>query len=367
MKEEKNKNLQRNSNIEMLRILATIMILAHHYASHGFVDIQLEYSLNKYILDILSLFGKVGVNCFVLISGYFMVFSNIKFNRIIKILCQTWFYSYLLLFISLFIDNSIGGITEIVKCFLPFMKYHYWFISAYIILMIISPYLNVIIDNIKKKELQKIIVIFTILWSVIPTFLIGVTFDLNNIGWFTLLYFIGAYIRKYKISSYKYKYITLVSISSLILSSILLNYIGYSFNLDILINHARYFSNISNIIVLIISISLFINFSQMKYNNNKLINIISSSSLGVYLISDHILFKKIIWQKIFKCNTMFDSHYLIIHAIICISLCFVICTLVDLIRQMFLEKQYLKISDVFFIKIKILFNKLLKWLVEDHI
>lgn len=68
---------ERNSNFEILRIISMIMIIAHHYAVHGFVSNDLEYSFNRYIVGILSLGGKLGNTIFILISGYFMVNSRI--------------------------------------------------------------------------------------------------------------------------------------------------------------------------------------------------------------------------------------------------------------------------------------------------
>ena len=56
-------NIKRQSNFELLRVLAMIMIVAHHYVLNG----SLEYSsltLNSSILKFVSIGGKIGVDIF---------------------------------------------------------------------------------------------------------------------------------------------------------------------------------------------------------------------------------------------------------------------------------------------------------------
>ena len=77
---------ERNSNLELLRIISMLLIIMHHYSIHGFSPNILYYSSNKYILDFLSLEGKLGVNCFILISGYFMINQKFTIKKLLSIL-----------------------------------------------------------------------------------------------------------------------------------------------------------------------------------------------------------------------------------------------------------------------------------------
>lgn len=90
------RKIGRSSNLELLRILAIIMIIAHHYSVHGGWDIPNELSYNRIIVQFLSLGGKLGVNCFVLITGYFMINSKFNINKFAKIVGQVFllFCSY---------------------------------------------------------------------------------------------------------------------------------------------------------------------------------------------------------------------------------------------------------------------------------
>lgn len=78
---------ERHSNLELLRIISMLFILSHHLSVHGdFKDIWITILLNNKIwLRFIQLEGKVGVNIFVMISGYFLVSSNrIKLSKVLK-------------------------------------------------------------------------------------------------------------------------------------------------------------------------------------------------------------------------------------------------------------------------------------------
>ena len=78
-----NKN-QRNSNLEILRILSMVFIVSCHFAGGGFGEYNFVVSnLNNYIIYFLDLFGKVGVDVFVLISAYFMINSKFTLKKLL--------------------------------------------------------------------------------------------------------------------------------------------------------------------------------------------------------------------------------------------------------------------------------------------
>ena len=75
---------QRNSNLELLRIIAMVFIVSHHFAVHGFGDCNFVISNpNNYLIYFLSIFGKIGVDIFVLISAYFMVNSRFTLRKLL--------------------------------------------------------------------------------------------------------------------------------------------------------------------------------------------------------------------------------------------------------------------------------------------
>ena len=76
---------ERNSTIELLRILCMLMIILHHSYAHSNIKMQLNYT-NYILFSILSLLGELTTNIFVIITGYYMVNKKINTKSILKLI-----------------------------------------------------------------------------------------------------------------------------------------------------------------------------------------------------------------------------------------------------------------------------------------
>ena len=87
---------QRQTNIELLRGLAMLMVIIMHALGHGGILQNIRFGSISYILLwLLSTLCQVAVPCFVLISGYFLVSKKFKLSRLVKLELQVLFYSLL--------------------------------------------------------------------------------------------------------------------------------------------------------------------------------------------------------------------------------------------------------------------------------
>lgn len=95
----------RNSNIELFRIISMLIIVAHHYVVNSGLLEKINESTHLGANDIFLLLfgwgGKTGVNCFILITGYYMCTSKITFKKYIKLLSERYFYTVVFFFIFL--------------------------------------------------------------------------------------------------------------------------------------------------------------------------------------------------------------------------------------------------------------------------
>ena len=334
----------RNTNLELLRIVSMILIVIHHYSVHGGFDlINSNLTVNKLWIQILSLGGKLGVNCFVLITGYFMINSNFKFKSLLKIILEVIFYS----FIPILIFYGFGivdiNIKVLVKSIFPINFSLYWFATTYILLYCLVPFINQFIQQSSKINLIKLIILLSLFWSVFPTILLpGLGF--SELGWFILLYFIAAYIRLYPNSlfnRFKINFISSVILMGLvILSVVIIDFIGIKINFAN--NYATYFSGINKLPILLLSVSMFLTFKNLNIKNNNFINAIASTMFGVYLIHDNILVRPFIWKTIFKNAEFLDSEYLFLHSILTSIIVFIGCVVIDYVRIILLEKPLFK-------------------------
>ena len=138
---------KRKSNIELLRIVAILMIISFHYSfKSGYVVNQLDY--NSIVVKTFYFLGELGVNLFILITGYFMVKGKFSFKKLIKLILEVNFYYIFTFLLSHILDNK--PLTSLSKrdiffMFFPVIFSRYWFATAYILLYIILLLLSFLI------------------------------------------------------------------------------------------------------------------------------------------------------------------------------------------------------------------------------
>lgn len=231
------------------------------------------------------------VNVYVLISGYFLSASNRR--NIIKILEQL-FQLILLSIIIYFVNSSgysfVGFINSLIPC--------NWFVVLYIVLYLISPFLNLVIKELNKKQYVLLLVLLFCLFSFYPTLIDLIeafrgylSLGTSTIGMFgsqsgytivnfVLIYFIGGFIRKFGLENLKKIYLVpLFFVCSFII-------LGWSYLEP---NSAWAYCNP---FVIAEAVLAFLIFRSIKMPNIKPIIYLSQASFMVYLT--HIYFLKFI-------------------------------------------------------------------------
>ena len=100
----------RNSNLELLRIILMLLIVAHHFVvNSGITEVyDLKGSpVNTLFLELWGMWGKTAINVFVLISGYFMCTSKLTWKRFLKIVMEVKFYHIVMFSILLVMGYEI--------------------------------------------------------------------------------------------------------------------------------------------------------------------------------------------------------------------------------------------------------------------
>lgn len=322
---------KRNSSVELLRIISMIMIIMSHYCYHGVINVaSLSLNFNKIILQ-LGFLGNLGVNIFFLISSYFMYDKKLDIGRIVKLLFQIFSYSIIIYLMFVIFGFESFNLINFIKNFLPVLFKTYWFATVYVIIYILSPYINTLIKNMDKKQHRNIIIIFIFIWSILYTFL---KIDLYS-NYFTdvlTLYFIATYIKKYelKVTNNLVKLITILISLSLVSLTIILNFIP---SLSSSIPHI-YSRN--SLFMIIISTGMFVYFLNKNWYSN-IINTIASCIFGVYLLHDNYLIRTVLWK--FVDNSKYiTSPYLIFHILVVTIAILMICTIIELIRKNTIQK-----------------------------
>ena len=332
---------KRQSNIELLRILAMFMILVIHANMISLpkplssdLALNLLSTTTRYFIESL---GIVGVNVFVMISGWFLIRTRLK--SVLSFLFQIivlWGGGFIIFLILGKTELSLSNIQEIF-----FFTRWDWFIKAYIVLMIIAPVLNTYLENVSEKQMRIVILGFFIFSSTYGW--IGGAQRFFVYGYGPLL-FIGLYLlahyaqrisygmetpqRIKKIFSFN-KYKDLLVYLICVLTNTVLGLLGL-----------HYGKNIYNIVyayinpfTIIGALHLLLFFSKLKIAYNKIINFLAAGSFAVFLIHSQVDIRPIFTKGVLYIYEANDTFLCLISMFFYLLIVYFISTILDLPRK----------------------------------
>lgn len=293
------KRTGRSSNLELLRIVAMILIIAHHLAFFSNLDYFAMPRINQFISILFLYGGKLGVNLYVLISGYFLVNSKFRTEKVISIVMEVTFYSIVIFVLFTWLDHHPSYVYT-RNSILPIIYSAYWFPTCYLVMYCLINPLNLMIHHMDRKMHGRLVVLLIIMFSVIPT-LFDTDFVVSNLAWFFLLYLISSYFRLYV---KEVRHAWLLGILAVILY-ILSAAGGFAFfwygdYADWAYSYSFYFGKQFSLTMLAVGVLLFLFFRCLNTGTSRFINAIGSTTFGIYLIHCNLLLQDPIWIQTFK-------------------------------------------------------------------
>lgn len=279
---------KRQSNIELLRIVAMFLVLVVHadYASLGrptLLDIEINPMSSSCRIFTQS-FSIVCVNLFVIISGYFGI--NYKIRSSLGLIFQIIFWRIIVCVAVCVLGLqtfSFGMLIDILP------GSNDWFVRSYLLLILFSPIVNVFVENISSKNLLRFIVAFYVIQTIFgwllpiwePVFCSGYS-TISMLG----LYLIGRYMKLYGQNLLKYKttiYWSGYFVISLLAAGIMILLTFIVENNTILTYFQNRFTAYVSPVVILSSICLFVAFVKMDFSS-RIVNWIATSVFSVYLV-----------------------------------------------------------------------------------
>ncbi|MBQ3898439.1 MAG: acyltransferase [Lachnospiraceae bacterium] len=305
------KNSSRNANMELLRIISMIMVtMLHALAKSDLLPtFVMDVSFNGWIAWILEVLSIGAVNIFMLISGYFLVNSEFKLKRLIELILQTFLYSAVP-FVVFLASGKLGpedrGIYQLLNNFLPIHMDTYWFITAYVVVYMLSPIITKGLKAVTKKQLITVIVCLLIYECVLKSILpFRLTTDTKGYSflWYIIMFLIGAYFRlfgfRFLDKQYKGWVLYLGGSALVLLGTFAIGRIIAA--TDRLNGLQGLFTEYNHVFALISAVGIFTAFVHMKPIEGiaaKIICILSPMALGVYLLQESLVLR-FEWQKWF--------------------------------------------------------------------
>ncbi len=140
--EEKSDDIEtkRESSYELLRLISMLMIVIHHYAYHGQVDIAGSVTSQTLGLQVLTFGGNVGVLLFAMMGAYFLNGKSFKWRRLLQLILETWIFSLVILLFAIVFKTEPLTTHEVLDLLFPLPNV-YWFLDYYLMLIIITPFI----------------------------------------------------------------------------------------------------------------------------------------------------------------------------------------------------------------------------------
>lgn len=334
---------QRSSNLELYRIICMLMIVAHHYVANSGLNfsggpiVNNPNSFNSIFLSIFGAWGKTGINCFMMITGYYMCTSKISLKKFLKLLLWIYFYKLLLFPVFLAAGYESLSLKRLVELIAPFWKLSNNFTGNFLVFFLTIPFWNILIQNITERQhillTMLLVTCYTVLGT-IPSF----TLTYNYISWFGVIYLIASYIRLYPHTVFQRKdlwgWVTLLSFLLASLSILRLKY-------WLIIDSNKFFA-------LEIAVCMFLWFKNLDIHYNKVINAIGASTFGVLMIhANSDAMRKWLWQDVVDCVGKYSLPLgqLILYCVGTVLAIFLICTLIDQLRISTIERWFFNWYD----------------------
>ncbi len=339
---------ERESSIDLLKIIAMFMVIGVHLFGYGGLMKTASSACVavQSVCEIFNIFFRSAVNIFIIITGFFTVNHKFDIKKSYKKALKTYlvilFYSIVLSVITLVLGESFWliGNTQfdakyiIIRAFLPLSSQYWYFLTDYVLLLIICPFVNVTLQTLNKKQYQVLLLVLGLILSVwlslskMFAFVSDYGYDGilagKNLFSFIYLYIIGGYIALHTKSKEKPNFIYLL----LSISSVLINFL-LNETLGDIINYKNVVYQYANVFVILCAVFMFMFFKDIHFKS-KVISLFASTTIGVYAISEFKFIREWLWN-VFSFENLTLATPLKVLAVILIV--FVCCSAVELLRQ----------------------------------
>ena len=321
------KSINRNSHYEILRITAMLSVFLSHVPCAPDA-----LAANKILYSFFYCGGAFGVNLFVLLGSWFLTEQEFRIERVFRIVFQTVFYGIVFYAVSILLGSGIS-LHNLILCF------SLWFPFGYVCMLCLSPFLEKL--NLSHKKA----IIITVFSLSIIAFIMMLT-DKSNIltlvfskgvflgpVWYSFIYvFISCYkdkIRKAVKNSHEKKFFIMAAIVYLLMFILF-----YYFKAGVV---RAAFSPLCFLASLLFFFG-FLSFDRTI--SDKGVNLIASTSFGVYLIQSHRVFGVYIWEKYISFSMLSQSSVLlyVTAALLLIPILVIAALIVDPIWKMIFRR-----------------------------
>ena len=273
----------RKSGLELLRILAMGMIVVYHFLKWCYQPgcFNLWFNGDETVAEaILGAGGSWGVDLFLLISTWFLVDMEFSWKRPLRLYFTMILYTIPLTVVPLLLGFD-ASMKNILRGFFPFFGRALWFISAYLSLLVLTPFLKNVF-RLPRGQLTKLMVILTILVAGVCSLPDIQDCYFCNFIWFVYVYLWMGWFKRSSLAAWLFAHRIFCLLMGLLLY-VSLALIAH-FKLPGNALAAQYLYDPKAIPNFVSALLVFVFFLQLKIGEIPFINHIAKASLAVYIV-----------------------------------------------------------------------------------
>ena len=334
------KPVQRSSSFELLRIVSMFMVVLGHCILSTAEDQEPILGVIDMSGWFIKSFTICAVDCFFLLTGYFVRSDRFRFSKILSIWFKTFFYSVLIYLIVSLVQGDFDP-KMLFTYMLPVTMKKYWYMQVYVALAFLAPFLALMLERLDKKQHTYLLVILFVFFSFHETFVKAMyTLDESQgygIIWACVLLVVGKWLKRWGVLIQRVpKPVWMAGYISCSMVNFFSNYLIIKFDIaDGVTSRGNFYAN-SSVTVLAQSLCLFCFFIKLseKMEYSKSIDFLASNILAVYLISSHPLVLYPLWVDLFRMEQFWDKPVIYIFlAVVLTILVVLVCILIDKIVE----------------------------------
>lgn len=286
------KTQNRQIGLDIIRTSAIFFVLSVHYFLYSNFYTTLEVKgIYSFILIFFRWLFYCCVPLFLLLTGYLNINKKYSCNYFKKLFFIFFDFTITLIIIYLVSNFALEKnyiFIDFINDLLSFKSH--WYLGMYIGLYLLIPFLNKLSNSLSKEEHKHLIITLLFisgLSSVLSGFKIS-NFEINifskywNFAYPILYYYIGLYIKKFKVTTNKWKLFSIL-ILSLIIETLICYLYYYNSNFD-----WKLFDGYGSLITVIASVSIFLLLYCINIKStfiSKVFTLFSKVSLIMYFLT----------------------------------------------------------------------------------
>lgn len=317
-----------------------LAIVASHYVCHS--GVLQETGLNpsapyRLYLLLFGMWGKTGINCFVMITGWFLCKGEISLRKFVKLLLEVEVYK-VIVGTAFLLAGRLDTTQYLMSLLPPVRNISTNFVGCFLIFYLTIPFLNILIHGMTRRQhrwlLILLLAVYTV-WAMVPV----ATVTYNYVVWFSVIYLIASYIRLYGLyRDDDVRFWTAATVIAIIVATA--SVIGCAASGG----RPWYFVSDSNhLMAVVVAVCSFMMFKNLPMSRVRWVNAVGACTFGVLLIHDNSqVMREWLWRDaVDGAGHLGDWLY----PWVAVGTVFAVCAAVDGLRCRWIERPLFRFLD----------------------